>query len=146
MSLMAFQNPTPIDPCRSPTHAVSIIPKEARRKHKGVSFSSANKEPTSPKVSCMGQVQNKKKRNNAKKHKNSDSVAVRYPEKKLLLRISNKGSDEGRRKQGGKGLVLEEKKESPTATLKAPTLDTMKKFASGRASILCDFDATVAQR
>ncbi|KAJ1403896.1 hypothetical protein SESBI_27020 [Sesbania bispinosa] len=139
VTLVAFQNPN-LSPCRSPsTHVVSIIPKEARRKHKGGSFSA--REPTSPKVSCMGQVQCKKKRKTQKRKrvqqpptKNNDSV--RGPENKVLLWIS-KGSEEEGRKQ-----VLEEKE---SATVKAPSLGTMKKFASGRGT-LYDFDATLAER
>ncbi|MED6185479.1 hypothetical protein PIB30_057445 [Stylosanthes scabra] len=130
-----------LSPRRSP---VSIIPKEARRKHRrGTSFSS--KEPSSPKVSCIGQVERKKNNNNKnknkkitenQKHKNIDSVIS--PEKKILLWIS-KGSCIEESKQSGKAFVLEEK-ESAT-----PTLGTMNKFASGRGT-LSDFDFTLEQR
>lgn len=145
VSLVVFQNPPLKSPCRSPLH-VSIIPKEARRKqHKSGSFIA--KEPTSPKVSCMGQVQCKKKKRKTKKHKrdqqppveNNDFV-LRCPEKKFMLWIS-KESGEGK-KQDGKALVLEEK---GLDTMKVPTLDMMKKFTSGRGS-LYDFDATLAER
>src|ERR1044072_5795960 len=106
ISLVTFQNPT-LSPCRSPmTHVVSLFPKEARRKQKrGISFSP--KEPTSPKVSCIGQVNCKKKKMKEKEKekklrkevhqvvstKNNDSV--RGSEKKVLVWIS-KGSCEGR--------------------------------------------------
>ncbi|XP_061346111.1 uncharacterized protein At1g76070-like [Gastrolobium bilobum] len=139
---VSFRSPT-VSPCRSPTRIVSIIPKEARRKHKGGSFSA--KEPTSPKVSCMGQVQSKKNRKAQKRKRvqqppKKNNNSVRCPEKKILLWIS-KGSDKGR-KQSGKGFVSEEKAQD---TLKAPSLDTMKKFTSGRGS-LYDFDVTLAER
>ncbi|XP_057763352.1 uncharacterized protein At1g76070-like [Arachis stenosperma] len=138
---MGIQNPS-LSPRRPP---VSIIPKEARRNHKrGTSFSA--KEPSSPKVSCIGQVERKKKNKNKNKnhkniqknqiHKNIDSVLS--PEKKILLWIAKGNCNEGS-KQSGKAFVLEEK-ESAT-----PTLGTMKKFASGRGT-LSDFDFTLEQR
>ncbi|CAJ1930547.1 unnamed protein product [Sphenostylis stenocarpa] len=135
--VVAFQNPTP-SPCRSPARVVSIIPREARRKRKDESFSA--REPTSPKVSCMGQVQGKKNKKARKQKKaqaqkdparNLDSVGEW---KKIVLWIRKGSSDEG-----GKHKVLEEK------TVEAPSLNTMKKFASGRGS-LYDFDVTIAER
>jgi hypothetical protein len=143
MSLVAFQNPT-LSPCRSPTtHGVSLFPKEHRRKHKrGISFSP--KEPTSPKVSCMGQVKcKKKKKKDMKLHKGVQQVStknndsVRCHEKKLLVWISM-GSYEGG-KQGG------EEKNSAMVSSVPPTLDSMKKFTSGRGS-LYDFDVTLSER
>ncbi|MED6193803.1 hypothetical protein PIB30_022854 [Stylosanthes scabra] len=134
---VSIQSPS-LSPRRSP---VSIIPKEARRRHRrGTSFTS--KEPSSPKVSCIGQVERKKNKNKNQKikenqkHKNIDSVPS--PEKKILLWIS-KGSCIEASKQSGKAFVLEEK-ESAT-----PTLGTMKKFASGRGT-LSGFDFTLEQR
>ncbi|KAK7307460.1 hypothetical protein VNO77_40541 [Canavalia gladiata] len=143
VALVTFQNPI-LSPCRSPTQVVSIIPKEARRKHKGGSFSA--REPSSPKVSCMGQVQGKKKRKTQKQKRvkiqqsptqnNIDSV--RCSEKKKILLWIPKGSDEARKQSGN----LEEK---TLDTLEAPSLNTMKKFASGRGA-LYDFDLTIAER
>ncbi|BAT99933.1 hypothetical protein VIGAN_10147700 [Vigna angularis var. angularis] len=133
--VVAFQNPTP-SPCRSPARMVSIIPREARRKRRGESFST--KEPTSPKVSCMGQVQGKKKRKarkqkKAQTQKDSTKTVDSVGElKKIVLRI-RKGSDERQKHK-----VLEEKR------VEAPSLNTMKKFASGRGS-LYDFDVTIAE-
>lgn len=137
LSLITIQNPT-LSPCRSPAH-VSIIPKEARRKHRGESFSA--REPSSPKVSCMGQVQCKKKRKarkqkraQAQAHKDpikeSDSVA---PEKRKIMLWVQKGSGDVGRKHKASG------------TDEAPSLNTMKKFASGRGS-LYDFDVKIAER
>lgn len=144
ISLVTFQNPT-LSPCRSPTtHVVSLFPKEARRKQKrGISFSP--KEPTSPKVSCMGQVNCKKKKMKEKEKKlhkevvsNKKNDSVRCHEKKVLVWIS-KGSCEGR-KQGG-----EEEKTSAMVSSVPPSLDAMKKFTSGRGS-LYNFDATLSER
>jgi len=134
VSLAGYQNPT-LSPCRSPTtHVVSLFPKEARRKHKrGISFSP--KEPTSPKVSCMGEIKSKKKKKKKDK-KLPKGIQDVVPNKNVLLWIS-KGSYEGGR-QGGK------EKESAIVSV-PPTLDTMKKFTSGRGS-LCDFDATLSER
>ncbi|KAK7406871.1 hypothetical protein VNO78_08506 [Psophocarpus tetragonolobus] len=135
--VVAFQNPT-ISPCRSPTRVVSIIPREARRKHRGESFSA--REPTSPKVSCMGQVQGKKK-TKARKQKRAQAQAQKDPTKNKILLWIQKGSDVGRRQK-----VLEEKKTaSGTVDVEAPSLNTMKKFASGRGSLYY-FDATIAER
>ncbi|CAI8588534.1 unnamed protein product [Vicia faba] len=141
ISLVTFQNPT-LSPCRSPmTHVVSLFPKEARRKQKrGISFSP--KEPTSPKVSCIGQVNRKKKKMKEKEkklHKEVQQVVSTKTndEKKVLVWIS-KGSCEGR-KQG------REKKTSAMVSSVPPSLDAMKKFTSGRGS-LHDFDATLSER
>ncbi|RZC30257.1 hypothetical protein D0Y65_001714 [Glycine soja] len=144
--VVAFQNPTRMSPCRSPARVVSIIPKEARRKHKGETFSA--REPTSPKVSCMGQVQGKKRKarkqkraqaqDQAQAHKDPTKNTNSIGEKKEILLWIQKGSDEGRKRK-----VLEEKRAS--GTVEAPSLNTMKKFASGRGS-LYDFDVTIAER
>jgi len=138
--VVAFQNPTP-SPCRSPARMVSIIPREARRKRRGESFST--REPTSPKVSCMGQVQCKKKRKARKQkqaqtqtqaQKDSTKTVDSVGELKKIVLWIRKGSDEGQKQK-----VLEEKR------VEAPSLNTMKKFASGRGS-LYDFDVTIAER
>ncbi|GAU22669.1 hypothetical protein TSUD_234910 [Trifolium subterraneum] len=142
VSLVAFQNPT-LSPCRSPTtHGVSLFPKEHRRKHKrGIKFSP--KEPTSPKVSCIGQVKSKKKKKDVKLHKGVQQVStknndsIRCNEKKLLVWISKGGYEGG--KQSG------EVKNSAMVSSVPPTLDSMKKFSSGRGS-LYDFDATLSER
>ncbi|KAK7367246.1 hypothetical protein VNO80_09255 [Phaseolus coccineus] len=134
--VVAFQNPTP-SPCRSPARMVSIIPREVRRKRRGESFSA--REPTSPKVSCMGQVQGKNKR---KARKQKKAQAQKDPTKtidsvgewKKIVLWTQKGSDEGRKHK-----VLEEK------TVEAPSLNAMKKFSSGRGSFY-DFDITIAER
>lgn len=130
VSLAGFQNPPLKTPCRSPSR-VSIIPKEARRKKHRSENNFGAKEPTSPKVSCMGQVQSKKKRKKAKKNKR---VLQQPP-------VEN-GDSVG--KQSGKALVVLEEKAS-RAMIEAPTLDMMQKFASGRGS-LYDFDAKLAER
>ncbi|KAK7263002.1 hypothetical protein RJT34_30586 [Clitoria ternatea] len=116
----SFQNPTlsPSKGCRSPSCKVSIIPKEARKRHRIGSFSA--REPSSPKVSCMGQVKCKKKRK-AQKQK----------------RVQTKKPDY---------VPCHEKKDmAPDASQVSPSLGAMKKLASGRGS-LYDFDVTLAAR
>ena len=151
---MAFQNPT-MSPstsvstrgCRSHALKVSIVPKEARRKHRSGSFRSH--EPTSPKVSCMGQVKCKKKSKAPKQKrvqetrtKKGDYVPCHEKKGKVLPWIFKGGSGE-EQKQSGKGFVLEEK--APETVKLAPSLGAMKKFTSGRGS-LCDFDVTHTER
>ncbi|TKY58324.1 hypothetical protein E2542_SST15382 [Spatholobus suberectus] len=145
---VTFQNPT-LSPSgsvtprggRSPTHVVSIIPKEARRKY-GIESLGA-REPTSPKVSCMGQVNYKKKTKAGKQRRvqTEESDSVPCHEKKWgCLPWIFEGRGEGP-KQRRKASVLEEK--APTTQV-SPSLGTMKKFASGRGS-LSKFDVTLVE-
>ncbi|WVY99312.1 hypothetical protein V8G54_025382 [Vigna mungo] len=108
-----------------------------RRKRQGESFST--KEPTSPKVSCIGQVQDKKKRKarkqkKAQTQKDSTKTVDYVGELKKIVLWIRKGSDEGQKHN-----ALEEK------IVEASSLNTMKKFVSGRGS-LYDFDVTIAKR
>ena len=96
----------------------------------------------------MGQVQGKKRKarkqkraqaqDQAQAHKDPTKNTNSIGEKKEILLWIQKGSDEGRKRK-----VLEEKRAS--GTVEAPSLNTMKKFASGRGS-LYDFDVTIAER
>lgn len=136
-SVAAYQNPN-LSPtssatpkgCRSSLKNVSIIPKKHRR---STSFSA--REPSSPKVSCMGKVQCKKM-NSKRVHQTS----TKKSEKKNVLHWTFKKSGEGP-KQSGKDLVLKEEVVNSTS----PSLGSMKKFTSGRGS-LANFDATHAER
>ncbi|KAL8150076.1 uncharacterized protein At1g76070-like [Apium graveolens] len=70
-SAVSFQNP-PFSPNREKAHARKgfsgpMIPAEARYKSKNSSYISH--EPTSPKVSCMGQIKHKKKLRDLNKNK-----------------------------------------------------------------------------
>ncbi|KDP43702.1 hypothetical protein JCGZ_22329 [Jatropha curcas] len=72
--------PSPVRPntpkrLSSPSPRISLIPKEIRRRARSLSFDA--REPTSPKVSCMGQVKNKNKK------KTKDSAKI--PENMLFL-------------------------------------------------------------
>ena len=143
---------------RSPSrHAVSIIPKEARRKLRSSSFSA--REPSSPKVSCMGDVdqlmkrkRKKKKKRKARKQQGCDEKDVK---KKMLLWIfkASSGGDHRRQcdqiiSQGESGGKVLEKDRAELHTHGminvVPSLGTMKKFASGRGA-LSDFDHKLPQ-
>ncbi|MED6111813.1 hypothetical protein PIB30_055734 [Stylosanthes scabra] len=130
---------------------VSIVSKEVRRKHRSVSFRS-NNEPSSPEVSCIGQVQCKKKKKRMVLQQkrvveeNKDHVLpIQEKKGKVLLWIFK-----GQKQSGGggsgnnKGFVLEEKAQEDSEVIAAPSLGAMKKFTSGRGS-LCDFDFTLAE-
>ncbi|KAK4262024.1 hypothetical protein QN277_027638 [Acacia crassicarpa] len=139
-------------PCRQ---IVSIIPKEARRKLRSSSFGA--REPSSPKVSCMGDVdqlmkRKKKKKKKKKKtctHQSGDENADKK-EKTLPWIFKGRGGDhhqwEISQRKSGKALDLElgEKEKAQHCTESVPSLGTMKKFASGRGT-LDDFDAKLAQ-
>ncbi|OIW09629.1 hypothetical protein TanjilG_28228 [Lupinus angustifolius] len=147
-SIAFHQNPNlspsssvPTKGCRSSVTKVSIIPKEARRKHRSASFSA--REPGSPKVTCMGKVKCKKreKTHNEKMvqvsvKKNDDDFVPCDEKKENILLWIFKGRDE---EEGPKG------NEEKLDTQIAPSLGMMNKFASGRGS-LCDFDVKHVQR
>ncbi|KAF3446837.1 hypothetical protein FNV43_RR12017 [Rhamnella rubrinervis] len=164
-SVVSFQNP-PFSPNREKrsdhytinkikTHAgrgfsgpiISIIPDEARRKPKSGSFET-QEEPTSPKVSCMGQIKEHKKK--LKKNKRVSPPHHHHQVSKLLTwspREVTKHTSALRRMFSS---VKRERKSDADAdpahlhkpvTLpdRAPALSQMKRFASGRDS-LSNFD------
>ncbi|KAK8471596.1 hypothetical protein PHAVU_003G267350 [Phaseolus vulgaris] len=135
-----FQNPNmspignfPTRGCRSPTHRVSIVPMEVRRNRGSESFSA--QEPSSPKVSCMGEVKGRKKRKvrGQKRVPTEEGDAVACSEKKKSLQWIFKGISVEGRKQSKKGSVLEEK--AAASTEGYPSLGAMKSFASGTGSL-----------
>ena len=107
---------------------VSMVPPEARRKTKNGSFDT--REPTSPKVSCMGHVLNNNNNNKTK-------LVLPPPEKPkskknpFSIHKIFKGSNHCR-KSGG----IDDKKPVPDS---APCLNQMKRFASGRDAFM-NFD------
>ncbi|KAI4327790.1 hypothetical protein L6164_020212 [Bauhinia variegata] len=140
---------TPTRTCRSPIRKVPIFPKEARRKFKKGGF--GVREPSSPKVSCMGQVQckNRKHKRVQAETEQRDSASVSGHEKikkeKLQLLWIFKGSGQGQ-KQCEKAFASQEKgiiSATVSATETTPSFGNMKKFASCRGS-LSDFDAKLA--
>lgn len=102
---------------------VSIIPAEARRKPKNGSFD--DQEPTSPKVSCMGQVKQKKRICKA----NCNSPPKR--EKKQSFKI-------GRMFRPAKR-VHKSDADIGTSPGPAPSLCQLRRFSSGR-NAFADFD------
>ncbi|KAL4650293.1 hypothetical protein ACB092_01G076700 [Castanea dentata] len=119
---------------------ISIIPDEARRKSsKNGGFET--QEPTSPKVSCMGQIKHKKQIKKAKR-----ATPPRPQESKPVTTTTTMFSSSSPPEQkntnkhasafmriftGGK----------PPRNIEVPSLSQMKRFASGRNS-LGDFDWT----
>ena len=112
---------------------ISIIPVEARRKSKGETFDQTQ-EPTSPKVSCMGQIKHKK--NTIKKGKRVSPPKGLKPvsDQSSSSREGKKQASKLRRifsmaKQARKSDASSNRTELPD---RAPSLGQMKRFASGR--------------
>lgn len=123
-------------------HSVCLIPHEARiRKAKNESFGA--QEPTSPKVSCMGQIKHKKK-----DIKRSVSLPQDRPKPALLSpRMVKRHASKLKKmfitaklgKKSNASPVDDDKK--PSLADKAPRLNQMKRFASGRDAF-ASFDWT----
>lgn len=129
---------------------VSIIPKEARRKPRnGSSSTFAAKEPISPKVSCMGQVKDKKKKKSKPKPKlvcspppqEGTSLALCIPKEKtfkvskVIPKVLIK---QGKTKDDGV-IATSSSSTSSRGPERVPSLGQMKRFESGRG-VLSDFD------
>ncbi|MQM12044.1 hypothetical protein Taro_044954 [Colocasia esculenta] len=111
---------------------ISIVPAEARRKPAGRG-GYETPEPTSPKVSCIGQIKHKKKAAASRPRGPSPS---RAPEKKPRFAIG--------RLFGGRGRRAGERAEKPPlpparVAAPAPALGHLRRFASGRDA-LANFD------
>lgn len=115
----------------SPRPIVSIIPAEARRKPKNGSFEA--KEPASPKVSCFGQV------NNKKKSKANNRVCL--PPKQTLQISCAKEAKKPKPKSPSMFKFLKEQQKSgkndglvdkPVTPERIPSLGHMKQFSSAR--------------
>ncbi|KAL2512816.1 Uncharacterized protein Adt_18416 [Abeliophyllum distichum] len=121
---------------------VSMIPAEARRRSKNSNFET--QEPTSPKVSCMGQIKHKKKL--SKKHLSlpkgfKPAVAPLPPSpqlKKNPSRIRNIFKAAGRKSDAS----VEYNK--PPLPDRAASVSQMKRFASSRDTF-ANFDWTKVQ-
>ena len=151
-SAVTFQSP-PLSPGKavatprgSSSPSISIIPPEVRRKPKTASFDA--REPTSPKVSCMGHVKNTKK---IKRKPKRVSVSLPPPPPQATVGVSCPKEVEEKKaqetvkigfkgpKQGGMADVffyLEEQ----TVQEQAPSLGQIKRFSSARAGALSNFD------
>ncbi|XP_068640937.1 uncharacterized protein At1g76070 [Aristolochia californica] len=117
---------------------ISIIPAEARRKTRNGSFDA--QEPTSPKVSCIGQIKHKKK---IYKGKCAAPPAVKEKSKKgksySAIGKIFRGGKPGRRSDADKDEVEVE------VQVRAPSLGQMRKFSSGREAFR-DFDFRATDR
>lgn len=124
---------------------VSIIPQEAREKKEDNGFES--REPTSPKVSCIGQVKLKKVRCQAKvrpntKEKPKDIQHGNRPVLQTKEIESEPASSPGQAKASKLKKLLHMSREKkaeqpvsraePTAAAVVPTLGQLKRFSSGR--------------
>ncbi|KAM5546894.1 uncharacterized protein ABKV19_001421 [Rosa sericea] len=138
-------------PASPRNHIVSIIPKEARRKPRNGSSSFASKEPTSPKVSCMGQVKGKKKKKKSKSKpkqvgpppppQESTSLALSVPKEKTF-KVSNVIpkvliNNKGKTKDDG-SVATSSLSRTSRVPERVPSLGQMKRFESGRG-VLSDF-------
>lgn len=123
-----------------PIVSMKMIPDEARRKPKNGGFET--QEPTSPKVSCMGQIKHKKK---------IKKLAKRAPPPQEVKAVSTSSPPELKKRASAIGRIFAGAKpgrksdavvaEKAVLPDKAPSLTQMKRFASGRDS-LADFDWT----
>ncbi|XP_017981194.1 PREDICTED: uncharacterized protein At1g76070 [Theobroma cacao] len=127
-SAVTFQVSTPISPAGKGYSGpiVSLIPKEARRKSKNGSFD----EPTSPKVSCMGQIKCRKKKETV----TPPQVATEEMKRKrfLMLKVL-KGT------KGGHRFYVSNAGADQVAERVPSSLRQMKQFSSARGT-LTDFD------
>ncbi|CAI9758014.1 unnamed protein product [Fraxinus pennsylvanica] len=123
---------------------ISIIPAEARGRKS--SKNSNFDEPTSPKVSCMGQIKHRKNKISKKKQvsRPETNSAVSPPKKKPSAAIRNIFSSKkpaaGRKSDGSS----DDDEHRVPDHVTAPSLNQMKKFASSRDTF-ANFDWTTAQ-
>lgn len=137
-SAVKFQNP-PFSPDKLRPHAgknftgtfLSIIPVEARRNTKNSTTATFEaQEPTSPKVSCMGQIKHKKK------IKADSKPVLAQSEAKRITPTFRKVLSIGAKPHGRKSDASFDKSGLPD---RAPSLSQMRRFASGREPVR-DFD------
>jgi len=137
----------------------ALLPEEARVRPKCDEPGFETREPTSPKVSCMGQIKHKHKNKKNKKLMSNDhdksppsksshqDEHYKQPKpkqaKKSSSAISRLFSRPAARKRTGSTSSNHEREDRLAApdNDKMPSLGQMKKFASGRES-LADFDWT----
>lgn len=111
---------------------VSIIPAEARTKK---SNNVTNQEPTSPKVSCIGQIKQRKNINKSKKKEGPKSLE-KIPKKssssnfRSIFQRRRKSDDDN----ASSNII------SSDVENRAPCLSQMRKYASGREGNLSNFD------
>ncbi|PIA35494.1 hypothetical protein AQUCO_03500096v1 [Aquilegia coerulea] len=118
---------------------ISMIPVEARIKsNSGKTFDA--QEPTSPKISCMGQIKHKKKSKIVAP--NPITPPIREEKKPKTSNKPKRSASSLRNIFGGgskQGRKSDASAEKPTGTDRAPSLSQMKRFSSGRDALV-DFD------
>ncbi|KAK5832444.1 uncharacterized protein At1g76070-like [Gossypium arboreum] len=146
---VSFQNP-PFSPGKDKRAAcaskglscpiISIIPDEARRKSKSGTLETP--EPTSPKVSCMGQIKHKKNIRKLAAKANLKPVSVPLPHQSSSPTQGKKQASKLRRvfSLAKSDAPSSNKKDLPDMN-RAPGLVEMKRFASGRDAF-ASFDWT----
>lgn len=114
-----------------------MIPAEARRKSRNFD----TQEPTSPKVSCIGQI----------KHKNTISKKKHVSLPKECKRVSSPRAEKSKKKKkppSGINRIFRRKADAPIVRAgpaeSTPNLSQMRKFASSRDTF-ANFDWTTAQ-
>lgn len=126
-----------------------LIPDEARRKQK-TDIPFETQEPTSPTVSCIGQIKQKAKKNKLPRAKSIKKHAPPKPEKKprsssnhdsFVQRMFGQKPPSSRRKLQ---VSRSDNLLASTSNI-APRIDHMKRFKSGRES-LRDFDWREVER
>lgn len=119
---------------------ISIIPDEARRKSKSGNLETP--EPTSPKVSCMGQIKHKKNIRKLAAKANLKPVSVPLPRQSSSPKQGKKQASKLRRvfRLAKSDAPSSNKKDLPDMN-RAPGLGEMKRFASGRDAF-ASFDWT----
>ncbi|XP_031123081.1 uncharacterized protein At1g76070 [Ipomoea triloba] len=123
---------------------ISIIPAEARRKS-GMD----TQEPSSPKVSCIGQIKHKKKQK--MQHQKRSGEKQQLPTKKDYARSLTTSFQERSSSSAAIGKIFHGRRSDASAADSsrlrdcedAPSLGKMKRFASGRET-LSDFNWTTA--
>ncbi|MED6106366.1 hypothetical protein PIB30_004140 [Stylosanthes scabra] len=121
---------------------VSMIPDEARRKPKGERNNTDDQEPTSPKISCMGQIKNKKKKGkkvNKEAAAKTTTTTIKSTSKDTELKkkhVSNKFQrmllSKGRKSSASVPDQNDDNKGEVAVSDRAPHVSQLRKFASGR--------------
>lgn len=129
----------------SPRPIISIIPAEARTKPKNGSFEA--KEPTSPEVSCFGQVNKKKKKSKLSNKRvcpppQRETLQISCPKEVKKQKPKPKSPSmfkflKGHKKSGKYDGLVDE----PVAAERVPSLGQMNQFSSARG-VLTNFEWT----
>ncbi|CAD5166203.1 uncharacterized protein At1g76070-like [Musa acuminata AAA Group] len=118
---------------------VSIVPMEARRKQKNRGGFETPEEPTSPKVTCMGQIKLRKMASRCKKpspdrRERKPSFIIRKIFRRKGKAAASRGPDAGE-----SGATRPTTRAAAAVPARAPLLGQTRRFASSRES-LGDFD------